>query len=420
MAGEGSAFPSASELGRRSKAFWASEDCRSLGLLIVIVGLLGFNGEVIRLVMLDVTGVSDTMKAWVGSSMQVGALVGATLGGRIGDYCGRRTTVLLSAVGFMLIAVIAIVMHVRGDMYWSLLGLHTARGIFFGLGVANAQPWATERLTDERRGWVSSIGHIGWTIGHSLALGCGKLGVTRTRDLEVLPLVPAIIVFSIVYGCSESAEWKNQSRDILPYSDLIRGHGNKIALLICFWLVIPASSYIVYFWGPEMLREISGDEEMDYDFFMIVHWSSLFSSLVAGLVIDYGRRLSLVVDLLLLTLGFILIQLAPTTALWKLSFLFVDVCITFGWTVGPVLSSESFPTVFRARAYGTLQLFVRCGSISGPVVTGSLRDTGRTHLLFNGLAALAFAAACSVFFMPEPQFAKTESAKTEEASLTSA
>jgi hypothetical protein len=303
--------------------------------------------------------------------------------------------------------------------YWRILGIHASRGIFFGLGVANAQPGATERLSDERRGWVSSYGHIGWTFGHSLALLFASHGVTRKRDHELMPLVPAIIVFSVVYACSESAAWKNESRHILPYMDLLVGHGHKIALLAFFWIIIPASSYIAFFWGPVMLSDLSGNDEVDYDFFMMVHLASIPASLIAGSVIDYGRRLTLLIDLLLLTAGFIAVQLAPTTMLWKVSFLFVEVCITFGWTIGPVLTSESFPTVFRARAYGTLQLFVRVSSISGPVVTGSLRDKGQFHLLFQGLAAICFAAACSIYFIPEPQLGKKE-ADTEETSLTSA
>jgi MFS family permease len=234
-------------------------------------------------------------------------------------------------------------------------------------------------------------------------------------------MVPAILVFFIVLASSESAAWQNQSREILPYTDLLRGHGHKILLLACFWVVIPASAYLLYFWAPIMLMGISGEDKMDYDFFMLVHAVSVPASILAGCVIDYGRRLTLVIDLLLLTLGFVVIQLATSTALWKASFLFVEVCLCVGWTVGPIMTSESFPTVFRARAYGTLQLFVRIGSISGPVVTGSLRDDDQSHFLFKGLAALAFAAACSIFFMPEPEFAKNgRKQATEEEGLTSA
>jgi MFS family permease len=393
-----------------------SEDCRSFGLLLVITANCGFNGEVIRLVMLDITDVNDYMKAWIGSSMQVGALLGATLGGRIGDWYGRRTAILMACVGFMLVGLVSAMLEMS---YWMIIGLHVFRGINFGLSVANAQPWATERLSEERRGWVSSYGHMGWTIGHSLVLLCGKLGVTRKRDLEVMPLVPAILLFSIVLACSESAAWKAESRDILPYTDLLRGHGHKIALLACFWIVIPAASYLLYFWGPVMLGELAGDGEMDYIFFMVVHLSSIPASLLAGCVIDYGRRLTLLIDLLFLSAGFLAVQLAPTTALWKVAFLLVEVCITIGWTIGPVLTSESFPTVFRARAYGTLQLFVRVSSISGPVVTGSLRDNDKIHLLFRALAGMALAAACSIFFMPEPQLEKKEAAR-EDASLTNA
>ena len=46
-----------------------------------------------------------------------------------------------------------------------------------------------------------------------------------------MPMVPAILVFSIVYACDESKEWQSQSRDILPYVDLLRGHGYKLSLV---------------------------------------------------------------------------------------------------------------------------------------------------------------------------------------------
>jgi MFS family permease len=413
----GSGCGDAPSYAERWREFAASDDCRSLGLLLLIFANLGFNGEVIRLVMFDTTDVSDTAKAWIGSSMQVGALVGATLGGRFGDLYGRRTAILAACAGFMLVAGLALMLEMT---YWRILGLHVCRGLNFGLCVANAQPWATERLSDERRGWVSAYGHMGWTVGHSLALGFAKLGITRTRDLEVLPLVPAISVFFVVLACNESAAWQNESRDILPYTELLRGHGHKMAMLAVMWLVIPASSYIAFFWGPVLLNDLSGDAGVDYVYFMIVHLSSIPSAFLAGCVVDYGRRLTLFIDLLCLTGGFIAIQLAPTTAIWKVTFLFIEVCITFGWTIGPILTSESFPTVFRARAYGTLQLFVRISSISGPVVTGSLRDNDKIHYLFNGLASLAFAAACSIFFMPEPQFRTKREAAAEDASLTSA
>ena len=75
--------------------------------------------------------------------------------------------------------------------------------------------------------------------------------------------------------------------------------------------------------------ELSGEEEVDYNFFMFVHFLSIPTSIFAGCVIDYGRRLTILIDLIFLTLGFIALQIAPTTALWKLSFLFVEVCIVF-------------------------------------------------------------------------------------------
>merc|ERR1719379_689700 len=59
--------------------------------------------------------VSDTAKAWIGSSMQVGALFGATLGGRIGDWYGRRTAILLACVGMMCVACVALILEMS---YW--------------------------------------------------------------------------------------------------------------------------------------------------------------------------------------------------------------------------------------------------------------------------------------------------------------
>lgn len=380
-------------------AFIDSEDFRAMAVFFAVVILLGMHLEVIRLVMADATTSSQEATAWVGSSMQVGALLGTLLGGWTGDACGRRTTVLSGSAGFILFSLVAAFVPTT---YWWLFGLHVVKGICFGTIVSVNQPWATERLSDAGKGWASSYAHTGWTFGALLVLLFAKVGVAEgKRALETLTLVPAVFVLVIVFMTPESKEWKDESRQYLPYKDLIRNYTGSLALLAIFWVVVPGVAYIGFYWGPKMLSDFSAKDGVDYDFFMVMHGSAILASLFASTVVDYGRRKVLVIDLLVLAVGYVAMQHAPTIFLWKLSFLLVEWCITFAWTVGPILTSELFPTVFRARAFGTLQIFVRLATISGPVITGTLMDANKANFLFYGLAVLAVISALAISCVPE-------------------
>jgi MFS family permease len=286
--------------------------------------------------------------------------------------------------------------------YWWLIGLHVAKGLCFGTIVAVNQPWATERLSDAGKGWASSYAHTGWTFGALMVLLLAKLGVAEgKRALETLTLVPAVFILVIVFFAPESAEWKDESPHYLPYKDLIRNHYGLLSLLAIFWVIVPGVSYIGFYWGPKMLSDFSGKQGVDYDFFMILHGAAILSSLFASTVVDYGRRRVLVIDLLVMAAAFVAIQHAQTTFAWKLSFLVSDACVQFAWTVGPILTSEVFPTVFRARAFGTLQVFVRLSTISGPVITGSLMEDNKAKFLFYGLAVLSLISATAICCVPE-------------------
>lgn len=364
-----------------------------------IVILLGVHLEVIRLVMADMTTVSQEAQAWVGSSTQVGALLGTFVGGWTGDACGRRTAVLVGGVGFLVVSVVAAFVPMT---YWWLIGIHLAKGICFGDIVAVNQPWATERLSDAGKGWASSYAHTGWTFGALTVLLFAKLGVAEgKRTLETFTLVPAVFVLVIVFMSPESAEWKDESRQYLPYKDLILNYYGLLSLLAIFWVVIPAVGYIGFYWSPKFLNDFTGKDKVDYDFLMMLHVAAIFSSLLVSTVVDYGRRKVLVIDLFLLALAYVALQHAPTVFLWKLCFLLVEFCVVFAWTVGPILSAELFPTAFRTRAFGTLQIFVRLATISGPVITGSLMDDDKTDFLFYGLAVLVLISALAIFCVPE-------------------
>merc|ERR1719191_1778939 len=148
-----------------------------------------------------------------------------------------------------------------------------------------------------------------------------------------MTLLPSVLVLVIVVLSPESNEWKEESRQYLPYKDLIRNYYGLLSLLAIFWVVVPGVAYIAFYWVPKMLSDISGKDGVDYDFLMILHASAILASLCASIVVDYGRRKVLVIDLLVLAVAFVCVQHAPTIFTWKLGFLLVEWCITFAWTV---------------------------------------------------------------------------------------
>jgi MFS family permease len=171
--------------------------------------------------------------------------------------------------------------------------------------------------------------------------------------------------------------------------------------LAIFWIVVPGVAYVSFYWGPKLLSDFSGKDGVDYDFFMVIHGNAILSSLFVGTVVDYGRRRVLVIDLFVLAVAFTAMQHAPTIFTWKLCFLLVECCITIAWTVATILTSELFPTAFRARAFGTLQIFTRLATIAGPVIAGALMDDNKAHFLFYGLAVLTVIASLAIMCVPE-------------------
>merc|ERR1719191_288968 len=119
-----------------------------------------------------------------------------------------------------------------------------------------------------------------------------------------MTLLPSVLVLVIVVLSPESNEWKEESRQYLPYKDLIRNYYGLLSLLAIFWVVVPGVAYIAFYWGPKMLSDFSGKAGVDYDFFMILHVIAIASSVFASTVVDYGRRKVLVVNLVVLALAF--------------------------------------------------------------------------------------------------------------------
>lgn len=69
-----------------------------------------------------------------------------------------------------------------------------------------------------------------------------------------------------------------------------------------------------------------------------------------------------------------------------------------GWNAINCLSTETFPTLVRATALGTLSAFGRVGSISAQVVNGSLQ--AHVALLLAVTAATMLSGALAAFGLP--------------------
>jgi MFS family permease len=390
-------------------------DVQFILVIFFIFMTTGSTLEVVRLAMAAVEGVSATAKSFVGSSLNIGALVGVITGGRVADGIGRRLVVLIALSCLLVISLVALFLLME---YRWIVALHILKGFAFGMAISCAQPWATESFSEAAKGWASAVAHVGWPVGSVYGLMVAKLGFgSSVRYLEVAPVVPCVVALVLVYLSPESERWRSaHQRESFALTEMLRTQLLRLVMTAMFWIAIPGCSYILYMWGPELLMTREGSSEVDLNFFVMMAVMSPSASFVSAGIIDLGRRRVLVVTMFLISLSFLWLHHAPTTLMWKIAYACLEFLLGVAWTIGPVFSAELFPTVYRATAYGILQFVARIAAISGPVVTGVLMDEEEAFYLLYGMATVAVLAATSVLLVPEMD----EKASDEVSSVSTA
>jgi sugar porter (SP) family MFS transporter len=167
----------------------------------------------------DFGGLSSFQQELVTSLLLVGAVVGALVAGRVADLIGRRLTVLITAMVF----VVGVLLAAFTPTYPVLLVARVVIGLAVGSASMVVPLYIGEVVPPRVRGGLVSLNQLAITSGilASYLVDYGLAGTANWRLMFGLAAIPAVLLFVGMLFQKESPHWLirqeriDEARDVL-------------------------------------------------------------------------------------------------------------------------------------------------------------------------------------------------------------
>jgi sugar porter (SP) family MFS transporter len=183
----------------------------AVGAAITALGglLFGYDTGVVSGALLfikkDFGGLSSFQQELVTSLLLVGAVIGALAAGRVSDWIGRRFTVLITAVVFIL----GVLLAAFTPTYPVLLVARVVIGLAVGSASMVVPLYIGEIVPPRVRGGLVSLNQLAITVGilSSYLIDYGLSGTGNWRLMFGLAAIPAAALFLGMLFQTESPHW---------------------------------------------------------------------------------------------------------------------------------------------------------------------------------------------------------------------
>ncbi|MEM7626336.1 MAG: sugar porter family MFS transporter [Planctomycetota bacterium] len=404
----------------------------------VISGAIGFLQQHFEL--------SAAMKGWAASSALVGCVVGVAMAGGMNDRLGRRTTLIVAAVLFLISAVGSAVPHTLTEfIVFRVIG-----GVGVGAASMTSPMYIAEVSPARLRGRMVSINQFAiifgmlvvYFVNYFIALsGSEQWNIdTGWRWMFGSEAIPALLLLVLLFFVPESPRWlikqgnpEKARRTLTRIDGAIRaeremaeintalGHeGDSIGQLFrpgMRWVLFIGVGLAVLqqvtginvflYYAPEIFKTVTGaDADVALLQTIVVGAVNLLFTVVAIWTVDrVGRKPLMMIGSAGMGLSLVAIGAAATFNLigaWLLIFM-LGYIACFAVSVGPVtwvILSEIFPTKIRGRAMAIAAL---CLWVANFVVSQTFPMMDEQPWLvktFNhGFPFFVYAAFCVVLML---------------------
>jgi MFS family permease len=294
----------------------------------------------------------------------VGSGVGGWVFGSLADRFGRVKMLQISIV----VCALATFASAFATQFWHLLLARSLQGIGYGGEAAVGAVLVSEMIRPALRGRVTSSVQSGYAVGYAIAVGFMALvfhfapEAIAWRVLFALGILPLFFLFYIRAFVPESPIYLEVARNMLDkpqrpdFAEIFRGpllYRTFIATTLA--TAIFGAAYVQITWLPTYLRTVlhlKVTTTAGYLFLNIL--GSFLGPLLLGPLSDrIGRRLSLILFLLLQAAAVGIYTLAPMThgAAFLLGFIVGVFQGGLGSSMLPAYS-ELFPTHARGQGQG--------------------------------------------------------------------
>jgi sugar porter (SP) family MFS transporter len=150
-------------------------------------------------------GLSSFQEELVTSLLLIGAMIGAFGAGRVADRIGRRPTILITAVIF----VVGVLMAAFAPAFWTLLIARVVIGLAVGSASMTVPLYIGEMAPPRIRGGLVSLNQLAITSGilASYLVDYGLASSGNWRLMFGLAVIPAVLLFVGILTQAESPHW---------------------------------------------------------------------------------------------------------------------------------------------------------------------------------------------------------------------
>ncbi|WDM03023.1 MFS transporter [Alicyclobacillus cycloheptanicus] len=352
-----------------------------------------------------------TLAAGVSSATTFARLGGGFLGGLLGDYWGRKASLILSIFWFSVFELLT-----GFSIGFTLLYLvRILYGIGMGAMYANGTPMLMELMPAKWRGLASGIMQSGFSFGYIFAALIYRGWYTDLgwHAMFYIACIPAVLVALFIWWqVPESAKWKTQleerGRRSIPISQLFTSghtwstvHAGIISLL-AFAVTYPINTFYA------TLLKSSGHFSAGTvaDTIILLNVAGIIGNVVGGWVSDLiGRKWTIAISgICTLLCSFLFLHIDNNTLRTVFTFLIGLFSIGGVWAAIPTYIAEHFSTGVRSTGQGTTYHFgAALGGAVVPLIVSSIAPSvgGLASSMTYSVAIASVLVTIWVFFWRE-------------------
>ncbi|PWI56796.1 MFS transporter [Sulfoacidibacillus thermotolerans] len=324
-----------------------------------------------------------TLAAGVASATTFARLGGGFLGGLLGDYWGRKASLVLSIFWFSLFEFLT-----GFSIGFSLLYLvRILYGVGMGAMYANGTPMLMELMPSKWRGIASGIMQSGFSFGYIFAALIYRNGYSALgwHGMFYIACIPAILIaLYIWWQVPESSRWKEErdkrENKSVPISHLFSGEHAwgtfhaAIMSVLAFSVTYP----INVFYATLLIKRGHFSPATVADTIILLNVAGIIGNVIGGYAADViGRKWTIVISgIATLFCSFLFLDITNDTLRIVFTFLIGLFSIGGVWAAIPTYIAEHFQTSVRSTGQGTTYHFgAAVGGAIVPLIVSSIASS---------------------------------------------
>ena len=353
--------------------------------------------------------------AFIQASFLIGWALGGGFFGRLGDLLGRSRALSLTILTYAVFTGLSYF----AQTWWHLMIFRFLAALGIGGEWAVGSSLLSETWPKKWRPWIAAVLQCGVNIGILIACGANAF-LSKTdgwpRNIFLVGIIPALLVFWIRKAVPEPAEWTAASKSAAKkpsIAELFQGEVRRTTLLtICVCATSLTAWWGFMFWNTQYVGFLPSVQALPIEqqrnivnlsFFLIIG-VSIFGNFFSGwLATRVGYKRAIAIMSFCIMIGFILAFYKPRPHYELLCFTSVIGFFSGMFGLFTMYLPPLFPTLLRTTGAGFCYNIGRIAAAFGTIYFGLVSKPGDFRIALLSAGFLLVPTILVSLLLPEPK-----------------